>query len=56
MGCLVCVKHRVKWLVKQDENDNETLNLNKMVTNHENWHKITLNKKLQSITKLASKF
>ena len=44
MKCLVCMKHRVKWLVKQDGNDNETLILNKMVTNHKNWHKTTLNK------------
>ena len=29
MRCLVCMKHRVKWLVKQDENDNEILILNK---------------------------
>jgi len=44
-----------KTVSKQDENDNETLILNKMVTNHKNWHKITLNKNSQNITKLASK-
>jgi len=50
------MKHRAKWLVKQDENDNETLILSKMVTNHKNWHKITLNKNCKNITKLASRF
>jgi len=50
------MKHRVKWLVKQDENDNEILILNKMVTNHKNWHKITLNKNCKNIPPLASKF
>jgi len=55
MRCLVCMKHRVKWLVKQDENGNETLILNKMVTNRENWHKITLNKNCKKYHKIGIK-
>jgi len=55
MRCLVCMKHGVEWLVKQNENDNEILILNKMVTNHKNWHKITLNKKLQEYHKIGIK-
>ena len=47
------MRHRVEWLVKQD--DNETLILNKMVTNHENWHKITLNKKIAKYHKIGIK-
>ena len=40
---------------KRDENNNEILIINKMATNHKNWHKITLNKKLQKGHKIGIK-